>query len=140
MPAAAPFAAVVHRANPTRNLRLAELKALFSGATKHWPHGAKVVLVERDATGEASRFLFQRVLNTTQRDYQRRLANVEFMGDEPITLKILNSDAGACKFVFNVPGSIALVEAGSLALPECGQVQVLRIEGKLPGEQGYRLQ
>lgn len=137
--AAPPFAAVAHRSNPVTNLRLTDLKAFFSGSAKRWPHGTRIVLVERDAAGDASRFLFERVLNTTPRDYQRHLASIEFKGDEPITLKILNSDAAACKFVFNVPGAIAVVEAGSLKLPECGQVQTLRIEGKLPSDEGYRL-
>jgi hypothetical protein len=51
----------------------------------------------------------------------------------------LNSDAAACQFVFNVPLAIAIVEAGSLASPACSSVRVLRIDGKLPGEEGYRL-
>jgi len=133
------FAVVVHRSNPVNNLRLADLKSFFSGAATRWPNGAKVVLVERDAAGNASRFLFDRILNTTPREYQRRLASIEFKGEEPLTLKTLNSDAAACKFVFNVPGSIALIETESLALPACEQIQILRIEGKLPGEEGYRL-
>jgi hypothetical protein len=53
---------------------------------------------------------------------------VEFSGDE-VTLKILNSEQAACKFVLNVPGSIALVETGSLQLPECSG----------PGQESYRL-
>jgi hypothetical protein len=137
--AAPAFAAVVHQSNPMNNLRLADLRAFFSGSAKRWPQGMKVVLVERDTAGDASRFLFDRILNTTPRDYKRHLANIEFMGAEPITLKILNSDAAACKFVFNVPGAIALIEAGSLESPECGQVQILRIDGKLPPDRGYAL-
>jgi len=137
---APPFAAIVHRSNPVNSVRTADLRAFFSGAAKSWPEGSKVVLVERDPSSDAARFLFEHILNTTPREYQRHLANIEFMGEEPVKLKILNSDAGACKFVFNVPSAIAVVEAASLVQPECGQVQVLRIDGKLPGERGYRLQ
>jgi len=56
-----------------------------------------------------------------------------------VTLKILNSEEAACKFVFNVPGSIALIETDSLRLPECGGVGIVRIDGRLPGQEGYRL-
>jgi hypothetical protein len=54
-------------------------------------------------------------------------------------VRILNSDAAVCKFVFNVPGSIALIGINSLALPECGAVQLISVDGKLPGEERYRL-
>jgi hypothetical protein len=56
-----------------------------------------------------------------------------------VSVKVLNSDAAACQFVFNVPAAIAIIETASLPTAECGQVQVVRIDGKLPGEEGYRL-
>lgn len=137
--AASSFAVVVHRSNPTSNVRFSDLRAFFSGDARHWSDGMKVVLVERDLESDVFRFLMQHVLNTTAVEYQRHLANIEFRGETPVMVRILNSDAAACKFVFNVPGAIALVAAGSLELPECGAVQVVRIEGKLPGEDKYRL-
>jgi hypothetical protein len=57
----------------------------------------------------------------------------------PVSVKILNSDTAACQFVFNVPSAIAIVEVKSLASPACGQVRLLRIDGKLPDDEGYRL-
>jgi hypothetical protein len=40
---------------------------------------------------------------------------------------------------FNVPFAIAIIETGSLALPACIAVRVLSIDGKIPGDEGYRL-
>jgi hypothetical protein len=80
-----------------------------------------------------------RLLNTTPGEYRRHLQNIEYRGEAPVSIKILNSDEAACQFVFNVPSAVAIVETGSLAAAACGGIQVLRIEGKLPGEQGYRL-
>jgi hypothetical protein len=80
-----------------------------------------------------------RLLNTTPGEYKRSLQNIEYRGDLPVSIKILNSDAAACQFVFNVPSAIAIVEIGSLGSPACSGIQVLRIDGKLPGEEGYRL-
>jgi hypothetical protein len=71
--------------------------------------------------------------------YKRSLATIEFSGQAPVLLKVLNSEETACKYMFYVPGSIALVETDSLHSPECAQLKVLRIEGKLPAEKGYRL-
>jgi hypothetical protein len=138
-PVSGSFAVVVHRSNPTSSIRLTDLRAFFSGEIKQWPHGVKLVLVERDLESDVFRFLMQRVLNSTAVEYQRRLANMEFRGETSVTVRILNSDGAACKFVFNVPGAIAVIATNSLTLPECSQVQLIMIDGKLPGEQKYGL-
>jgi hypothetical protein len=136
---AAGFAAVVHRSNPTHNLRFGDLLSMFEGARREWPNESRVVLVERDAGSAPFRYLIGRLLNTTPGDYKRSLQNIEYRGDLPVSIKTLNSDAAACQFVFNVPSAIAIVETASLALPACAGIQVLRVDGKLPGEEGYRL-
>jgi len=136
---AATFAAVVHPSNPARDLHLRDLASLFEGANRQWPNRSGVVLVERDAASAPFRYLMGRLLNTTPGEYRRSLQNIEYRGETPVSIKILNSDAAACQFVFNVPSAIAIVETGSLGSPACGAVRVLRIDGKLPGEEGYRL-
>jgi hypothetical protein len=133
------FAVVLHRSNPNTNLRLADVQAYFSGGAKQWPNGSKVVLVERDTGSAAHHFLLSRILHMGATEYKRHLASIEFAGEAPVILKILNSEETACKFVFNVPGSIALIETNSLHLPECSGVQPARIDGRLPGQEGYRL-
>ena len=133
------FAAVVHPSNATRDLRLRDLTSLFEGANRQWPNRSGVVLVERDAGSAPFRYLMGRLLNTTPGEYKRSLQNIEYRGETPVSIKILNSDAAACQYVFNVPSAIAIVETASLALAACRGIQVLRIDGKLPGEEGYRL-
>jgi hypothetical protein len=133
------FAAVVHQSNPTHNLRFRDLVLLFQGTSREWPTSSAVVLVERDAGSAPFRYLMGRLLNTTPGEYKRSLQNIEYRGDLPVSIKILNSDTSACQFVFNVPSAIAIVETASLALPACAGIQVLRIDGKLPAEEGYRL-
>jgi len=139
-PAAEPpraFAVVVHPSNPIRDIRLGDLTALFEGANRQWPNRAPVVLVERDSSSPPYQFLMGRLLNTTPGEYRRRVQNIEYRGEAPLAIKTLNSDASACQFVFNVPTAVALVDAQSALA--CNQVRVLRVDGKLPGEEGYRL-
>lgn len=133
------FAVVLHRSNPNTNLRTADVQAFFSGVSKQWPDGSKVVLVERDTGSPAFQFLLARILRMSASEYKRRLASIEFAGEAPVLLKILNSEEAACKFVFNVPGSIAVIEANSLQLPGCSGVEPARIDGRLPRQEGYRL-
>ena len=133
------FAAVVHPSNVTRDIRLRDLTSLFEGANRQWPNRSPVVLVERDATSAPYLYLMFHLLNTTPIEYKRSLQSIEYRGSAPVSVKILNSDRAACEFVFNVPSAIAIIEAPSLGSPACAQVQVLRIDGKLPAEEGYRL-
>jgi hypothetical protein len=133
------FAAVVHPSNPARDLRLRDLTSLFGGGNRQWPDSSLVVLVERDAASTPFQYLMEHVLNTTPGEYTRRLQNGEYRGGTPLSIKILNSDSAACEFVFNVPPAIAIVESKSLGEQACSAVRVLRIEGKLPDEEGYRL-
>ena len=133
------FAAVVHQSNPTRDIRLRDLTSLFGGTSRHWPNNSAVVLVERDAGSAPFRYLMERLLNTTPGEYKRSLQNIEYRGETPLAIKVLNSDQAACQFVFNVPPAIAIIESASIGAPACSQVRVLRIDGKLPGEEGYSL-
>jgi hypothetical protein len=133
------FAAVVHPSNPAHDMQFRDLLAFFDGISQRWPNGASVVLVERDSASTPYQYLMSRLLNTTAGEYKRRLQNIEYSGGTPVSIKILNSDGAACEFVFNVPPAIAIVETASLVAPACKGIQVLRINGKLPGEEGYRL-
>jgi hypothetical protein len=134
------FALIVHQSNPNTNLMLADVRAFFSGDTKQWPNGSKLVLVERDTGSVSYQFLLAHILHMGPIEYKRRLLSIEFSGEAPVILKVLNSEQAACKFVFNVPGAIGLIETHSLNLPECGGVRTVRIDGRLPGQEGYRLQ
>jgi len=133
------FAAVVHQSNPIHNLRFGDLLSMFEGASREWPNGSRVVLVERDAGSAPFRYLIGHLLNTTPGEYKRSLQNIEYRGEAPVSIKILNSDVAACQYVFNVPSALAIIETESLTSPACAAIMVLRIDGKLPGEEGYRL-
>jgi hypothetical protein len=133
------FAVVVHPSNQSRDLRVRDVTSIFGGTSRQWPNSSAIVLVERNSAGPSFQYLIGRLLNTTPRAYNFSLLNIEYRGEAPVSIKILNSDAAACQFVFNVPSAVALVESASLGLPACGAVRVLSIDGKLPGEEGYRL-
>jgi len=143
-PCAAPaagqgFSVIVHQSNPVQNLSVTDLRAIFSGAVSHWPNHAKIVLAQRDNGSKPNGYLMDRLLKTSWQDYKRSLESLEFMGQEPVIFRVLNSDASACKFVFNVPSALALIETRSAAVADCRDVKVLRIEEHLPSQEGYKL-
>jgi ABC-type phosphate transport system substrate-binding protein len=132
------FAVIVHPSNSTLDLRFADLQALFSGNVAHWPNGSKAVLVEGTFESATYKFVTRTLLNISPNEYRRRRDAIEYSGTAPVTLKLLNSDRATCKFVYNVPGSIGVIESSSLDSAECHAVTIVRIDGKLPTEEGYR--
>lgn len=133
------FSVVVHPSNPVSNLSVSALRAMFSGTVTHWPNHSKIVLAQRSAGSPANRFLMDRFLNISWQDYKRSLEELEFMGQEPAIIRVLNSDTAACKFVFNVPSAVALIESSSAGAADCRKLRVLKIDGLSPGQGGYRL-
>jgi PBP superfamily domain len=133
------FSAVVHPSNPVSTLSLTSLRAIFSGTVTHWPDQSRIVLTHREIGSPVNLFLMDRFLKTSWQDYRRSLLGLEFMGQEPAIVRVLNSDPAACKFVFNVPAAVAVIETASTAAGACRDLRVLKIDGFLPGQGGYRL-
>ena len=122
------------------NIEMAELRRLLLGEVRQWANQRRVTIVHRDQESAAYQTSLDLVTHMTAAEYRRFLLNQEFRGDEPVTLKVLNSASSACEFVFNVPGAIAVVEAEpALTAPCLTLVKVLTVNSKLPGDVDYSL-
>src|SRR5271165_746835 len=80
------FAAVVHPSNATRDIRVRDLTSLFGGVNRQWSNNSPVVLVERDSSSAPYRYLMAHLLNITAGEYKRRLQNIEYRGDAPVSI------------------------------------------------------
>ena len=130
-----PLAVVVNKSNPLNELSLADLRRIYRGQRLRWSNGRRVTLVMRDP-GTPERDAFLRALyGVREEEYRRGFLQAIFTGEAGDAPKMLASPTGVLRFVFNVPGAIGYVRASEAD----GSVKVLRVDGRLPGEQGYRL-
>ena len=136
---AAHLAVIVNKSNPVDGLSKTELRRMLLGETRQWPSRERVTVVQREAGSDAFRTILRVLLKMNDAEYRRWMMSAEFRGESPVLVKVLNSNDGAGKFVLNVPGAVAIVDAIPTGL-FAGQLKVLRIDGKLPGEPGYNLQ
>jgi hypothetical protein len=134
-----PLAVVVHKSTPCDDMTAGMLRKVLSGELLEWSDGRKVVLVQQAPESPVYQRMLSLALHTDVKAYKRHLIQVEFQGKELPLIKTLSSDEMAIKFVGNVPGAIAVVEAVALA-GGAPRIKVLRIDGKMPGERGYALQ
>jgi hypothetical protein len=134
-----PLAVIVHKSSGIENLLLSDLHKMFTGDLLAWPDSSLVLVVEQPATSASQQRTLHLLLKTTPEGYDRQLLQVHFQGRHLPTIKVLNSDANAVRFVSNVPGAVTVVDRSTASALPSG-VKVLKINGKLPGEKGYPLQ
>ena len=131
-----PLAIVVNRSNPLTEISLADLRRLYRGQRSRWSNGRRVTLVMRDPGTPEREAILQTLYGVDEDEYRRGLLQAVFSGEANVAPRVLASTNGVLRFVFNVPGAIGYVRASEVD----GSVKMLRVDGRLPGEAGYRLE
>ena len=134
--AAEPLAIVVNKNNPINELSLVDLRRVFRGQRSRWSNGRRVTLVMRDHGTREREAILQSLYGVAEEDYRRSYLQAVFSGETVDAPKTLTSTNGVLRFVYNVPGAIGYVRARDVD----ASVKTLRIDGRLPGEPGYRLE
>ncbi len=123
------LAVVADTANTTSNLTTAELIKIFNQHTRSWPDGKPIVLVLRDPESADMQLVLRKSLNMTP-DQAR-----EFIQEHRGAIIIAPTDDAVLRFVSSTRGAIGVIDLYSLTKG----VTVLKIDGKLPVQQGYLL-
>jgi ABC-type phosphate transport system substrate-binding protein len=130
-----PLAIVVNRSNPLTEITLADLRRVFRGQRSRWPNGRRVTLVMRDPGAPERDAILRSLYGLAEEEYRRTYLQAVFSGEASDQPKTLASTNGVLRFVYNVPGAIGYVRARDVD----PSVKALRVDGRLPGEPGYRL-
>lgn len=123
------LAVVTDTVNTTTNVSAADLIKIFSAHTHNWADGKPVVLVLRDPSIADMQLVLRKLLNMTPDQAHA------FIQAHKASVVIADSDDAVLRFVANNRGAIGVVDLYSLTK----DVNVLKIDGKLPVEQGYLL-
>lgn len=126
-------AVVVNPKNPVAILTLPGLRKLFAGETRTWPGGTPVKLIIR-APGAHEREVVLRLLRLSEDEYARYWTTQAYRGEgtEPVAVF---SNGMQKEAVLAIPGAIAVMDVRDLK----PGLKIMKIEGKLPGEEGYPL-
>lgn len=133
---AEPLAIVVNRTNPLSEISTADLRRLFRGQRTRWSNGRRVTLVMRDPGTPEREAILRSLYGLAEEAYRRTYLQAVCSGEASDAPKTLASTNGVLRFVYNVPGAIGYVRAREADR----SVKMLRIDGRLPGEPGYRLE
>jgi ABC-type phosphate transport system substrate-binding protein len=123
------FAVIADTNNAVISVTSTELVKIFSGHTRSWSDGKPIKIILRDPSSAEMELAARKLFNMTG-DQARAFARAH---SDMIT--IAESDDAVIRFVAATRGAIGLVDLYSLTK----DVSVLKVDGKLPVEQGYFL-
>jgi ABC-type phosphate transport system substrate-binding protein len=120
------MAVVVSKPNGVTALSSTQLGKIFRAETKKWPDGTSIQLVlHRASTGEA--ITLQRLNKKSAQQWQNWIA------EHKDSLKLVDSDDEVLNYVESTPGAVGMVDVRSVN----DHVNIIRVDGKVPMEDGY---
>ncbi len=123
------MAVIVDKANTQGGITVTELVKVFKFDNRKWPDGRNVVLVMLDPSTPDADTAFEKLYHMQPDEVKALLtahrSSVVFVSSEEQLLKSVES----------IPGAVGLVDVYSIT----SRVNVLKVDGKLPLEQGYYL-
>jgi hypothetical protein len=130
------LAVVVHPNVPVDNLTYAELRRLLLGDREFWTSGMRVTLLIRAPIARERDAAVRDVCQMTEAQFRQHWIGKVFRADTANGPKIVYSADMAIDQVGRTPGALTIVEA-TAAAAKAGKI--LKIDGKLPGQAGYRV-
>jgi ABC-type phosphate transport system substrate-binding protein len=120
------MAVVVNKDNNVGEVGSAHLARIFRLEVKKWHDGKDVILVlHKDFIGETE---------TLRRLNKMSAAELKsFIATHQTSITTVDSDEDVLKLVESTPGAVGLVDVRSIN----DQINVVRVDGKLPMEAGY---
>jgi len=123
------LAVITDTGNSTTNVTSAELTKILTGRTRSWLDGKPIRIVLRDPSSADMQVVARKLFNM-EGDQARA-----FVRAHSDFIVVADSDDTVLRFVSSTRGAIGIVDLYSLTKG----VNVVKIDGKLPVEQGYFL-
>jgi hypothetical protein len=121
------LAVIVEKHNSVASLSSADLLKVFKFDRAKWPDGRNIVLVLRDPSTPE----MQTALNSLYHMQPAELKSLLASHNKAVIM--VTSEDEMLKAVAAIPGAVGLVDVYSIT----ERVKVVRVDGKLPLEQGY---
>jgi hypothetical protein len=134
-PTSADVAIVVNSRVPVTDLSFTELRRILLGERQFWSSSLRISLLMRAPVAREREVLLNTVYEMSEAQVRQYWISKVFRAEAASAPPLFYSDEEILQALVSVPGSIAAVEASRI--PK--SLRVIRIDGRLPGEPGYRL-
>jgi hypothetical protein len=123
------LAVIANTANSTSNLAAGDLIKILNGQKRNWPDNSPVLVVIRDASNADTQLLLRKLLDLTPEQAQA------FVQNHREIIKTVDSEDAILRLVSTLHGAIGVLDLYHITR----DVNVVKIDGKLPVEPGYLL-
>jgi len=123
-------AVIVDKTNSMSGLSAVDLAKVFKFDNHKWPDGRPIILILRDPNTPEMKTAIEKLYHM-QADQFKALLTAHSSA-----VILVHSETELLKSVESIPGAVGLVDVYSIN----SRVNVLKVDGKLPLEQGYFLQ
>ena len=130
-----PIAIVVHKDTEVDNLSLYELRNIFLANQQFWPDRKRIILLVRAPKSEERDFVLNTIYQMDEAEFRQYWIAKMFRAEVPRGPKIVFSTDMMLDLVVAIPGSISFTNAKEVT----DDVKVVRVDGKLPADEGYPL-
>lgn len=132
---AADLAVVVSPDNPIDDIQWKDLVKIFKLEKQYWRGREKVYLVLRESGSREKGVVLEKIYQTSDEGLKKMWLAKMYREEITSFPRVLNSNEAVIRFVNQVPTAISVIDASH----RDGRVKTLRINGALPGEEGYPL-
>lgn len=132
---ASPIAIVVHKETPVSDLTLNELRNIFLANQQFWSDRSRIILLVRAPQSDERDFILNRIYQMDEAQFRQYWIAKMFRAEVSRGPKIVFSTDMMLELVVAIPGSISFTKADQVT----GDVRLVRIDGKLPSDDGYPL-
>ena len=129
------LAIVVNSETPVTSLSFAELRQVFLGDKQYWSKDMPVVLLMRAPTSAERDAVLNVIYEMKEPQFKQYWIAKIFRAELSSPPKIVYSTESTVSLISAIPGAIAFMAATDVK----PGLKVVRIDGHLPGEAGYRL-
>ncbi|MCH7565692.1 MAG: hypothetical protein IH968_17910 [Gemmatimonadetes bacterium] len=128
-------AIVVYPGVEVDDLSFAELRNIFLAEQQFWPDRSRITLLVRAPQARERDVVLNQIYQMDEDRYRRYWIAKMFRAEVPSGPKIVFSSDMTRDLVTVIPGSIAFMPASEVG----PLLKVIRIDGRLPSDDGYRL-
>lgn len=132
---AADLAVVVSPDNPIDDIQWKDLVKIFKLEKQYWRGREKVYLVLRENGSREKGVVLEKIYQTSEEGLKKMWLAKMYREEITSFPRVLDSNEAVIRFVNQVPTAISVIDASY----RDGRVKTLRINGALPGEEGYPL-
>ncbi len=128
-------AIVVHSDVDIDELSMDRLRRIFLAEQQYWPDNSRIVLLVRAPAAYERTVVLERIYRMTEDQFRRYWIAKIFRAEIPSGPKVVLSTNMARELVSVIPSSITFMLAADVG-PDS---KIIRVDGKLPDEDGYPL-